>query len=127
MSIFDEWNRYKKQLNTLKRKIHFHEREIWFCYLGKNVGHEQDGGEAFLRPVIILKKFNKRLFWGIPLTLKSKEGTFYILTKDNKNKERTAILSQLKLLDVNRLKSKLGQVALEEFQNIKKTIRGWLS
>ena len=46
--------------------------------MGLNIGYEQDGkGEDFLRPVLILKKFNKRVFLGIPLTKIKKDSHFY--------------------------------------------------
>ena len=125
---FDEWNIFKKRINVRNNQIFFHEREIWFVHLGKNVGHEQDGGSEFLRPVIILKKFNQRLFWGIPLSMKKKEGKFYFIVTDKKDgKIRVALLSQLRLFDVNRLKTKIGIVSLEEFSKIKKTIQRWLN
>jgi len=42
----------------------FHGREIWFCAIGANIRFEQDGsGTEFLRPVVIIKKFNKEVFW----------------------------------------------------------------
>jgi mRNA interferase MazF len=45
----------------------FKERDIWWVSIGVNVGFEEDGKhEKFLRPVLILKKFNKELFLGIP-------------------------------------------------------------
>ena len=46
--------------------------------MGKNIGFEQDGkGENFVRPVVIIKGFNKNMFFGIPLSTKMKEGKFY--------------------------------------------------
>ena len=125
--IFDKWNQIKKIINAQETKIFFHERDIWFAHFGKNVGHEQDGGSEFLRPVVILKKFNQRVFWGIPLTMKSKKGEFYFTIVDKQNgKVRVAILSQLRLLDVNRLKTKIGSVSQDEFGGIKKAIQRWL-
>ena len=41
---FDRWNEQKSKLNDLDSVFLFKEREIWFCYLGLNIGHEQDGG-----------------------------------------------------------------------------------
>ena len=41
-------------------KKNFSEREVWFLKIGVNVGYEQDGnGKEYLRPAIILKKFNE--------------------------------------------------------------------
>ena len=34
-----------------------------------NIGYEQDGsGNDFIRPVVIIRKFNNEIFWGVPLT-----------------------------------------------------------
>ena len=56
---FKGWHKDKEIIHNEKPRVFFHEREIWFTYLGVNIGFEQDGqGDKFLRPVIILRKFN---------------------------------------------------------------------
>ncbi len=70
---YQKWHIKKSEVNEVVRRPFFHEREIWFCYLGSNVGFEQDGGENFLRPVIIIRKFNNEIFWGVPLTKSKKK------------------------------------------------------
>ena len=58
----------------------FHEREVWWCSLGANIGFEQDGGgEDFERPVVILKKFNLDACLIVPLTARPKKGIGYPL------------------------------------------------
>lgn len=53
---FWKWHTKKEQLDKTKGSALFHEREVWWCALGVNVGYEQDGGqEDFERPVVILK------------------------------------------------------------------------
>ena len=48
------------------------------CSLGKNLGYEQNGsGNNFSRPVLVLKKFNNRMFWCIPLSTKQNKFDFY--------------------------------------------------
>ena len=37
---FDEWNGQKKKVHNRDEQIIFHEREIWWCSLGVNVGVE---------------------------------------------------------------------------------------
>ena len=75
---FDNWNKRKKALNERGNAPFFHEREIWWCALGKNVGFEQDGkGKKFARPVLVFKKFNNQLFWALPLSTKIKANKFY--------------------------------------------------
>ena len=39
---FDAWNKQKILLENTQRNISFHEREIWWCSLGLNIGDEQD-------------------------------------------------------------------------------------
>lgn len=66
---FHEWHDQKEKLEQGESRLFFHPREIWFCALGLNVGFEQDGrGEEYLRPVLIFRKFNNQVFWGLPLT-----------------------------------------------------------
>lgn len=54
---FDYWNNTKKQINEIQNTRFHKPREIWWCYLGVNVGHEQDGGIDFRRPVVILNTY----------------------------------------------------------------------
>jgi len=60
---YKNWHKKKTKINNEKERPYFHEREIWFCNLGLNIGFEQDGvGEDFLRPIIIIRKFNNEIF-----------------------------------------------------------------
>ena len=72
------WHKLKLFLNNRKIRAYFHESEVWFCHLGENIGYEQDGrGISFLRPIIILKKFNNQIFWAVPLTKTTKKNKYY--------------------------------------------------
>jgi hypothetical protein len=44
----DRWNELKKKIDSYPADNvpYFHEREIWFCSIGHNVGFEQDGKDA---------------------------------------------------------------------------------
>ena len=97
---FNEWSALKSKLDTKNHNINFKERDIWWCSIGLNIGHEENGkSQFFSRPVLVVRKFNKNLFFGIPLTTKIKENKFYhkISFKDG---EQCAMLSQLKILRV---------------------------
>lgn len=122
---FNLWNEQKKDIDKKDRKVFFHVREIWFCYVGDNVGHEQNGGRNFLCPVLIIKKFNQRLFLSIPLTSQEKTGEFYLPISKVRKKNATVILSQMRLYDVNRLEEKIETLPKQDFDIITKTIRGW--
>ena len=59
---FQTWHHAKAQIDEKDRRVFFHEREIWFCHLGVNIGFEQDGkGESFGRPVVVFRKFNNEV------------------------------------------------------------------
>jgi mRNA interferase MazF len=125
MKDFDKWNKEKKQVNNKipGYDFFFHAREIWWCSVGVNVGVETDGkNNNFERPVLILKKFNKEHFWGIPLTTNEKEGDFYQKIKHNKGTS-WAILSQIRSFSTKRLLRKIGRISEDELLQIKSKIK----
>lgn len=128
MKDYKLWHKLKFYLNNKKPRVYFYESEVWFCYLGENIGYEQDGrGQEFLRPIIVIKKFNNQIFWAIPLTKNHKNGKYYFTFFFSKNKKSTAILSQLRLLDTKRLKYKIGRVEREDMNLIKRKIKHLLA
>lgn len=57
----------------------FKERDVWWVSIGINVGYEEDGKhEKFLRPVLVLRKFNRKLFLGVPMSTKIKDSRYYV-------------------------------------------------
>jgi hypothetical protein len=49
---FPGWHRQKEQLHAQHQTPTFQEREIWWCSVGVNIGHEMDGKNQFYnRPV----------------------------------------------------------------------------
>ena len=118
-SVFDQWNVIKQEINRRDMLLGFKVREVWFIYMGKNIGFEQDGkGEGFLRPVLVFKKFNKQLFWGIPLTKKDKKGAYYYTLPVMRGHTNTLILSQLRLFDAKRLRYPIGICSAEIFEEV---------
>jgi mRNA interferase MazF len=108
---FAAWMNSKSAIDKKGQRVFFHEREIWFCHLGANVGFEQDGkGTNFGRPVIVFRKFNKSVFWAVPLTTRPKSGKFYLPIDLRDGMSRMAILSQLRLMDAKRLYQKIGTI-----------------
>ena len=78
MKNFSGWFKLKQKINDYHHLRSFQEREIWWCSIGVNIGHEEDGkNERFQRPVLIIHKFNKHLFFGVPLTTQIKNNKFY--------------------------------------------------
>jgi len=123
-SLFDRWNIQKKEIQKSSKRLFFKEREIWFCSMGENIGDEEAGkGKMFLRPVLILKKFNNNIFWGIPLFTTLKGGIFYFQFSFLKNVISSAIFSQLRLFDSMRLQYKRGYMNKENFLELKQKLK----
>ena len=123
MTKHDAWNEVKKELDSLDNKVFFKEREIFWMSIGENIGFEQNGkGEIFSRPVLIVKKFSKNIFYGIPLSTKIKEGSFfYAFTFQSKMSN--ALLVQGRLFDSKRLENKMGMIDKDEFKRLKIKLR----
>jgi mRNA interferase MazF len=125
---FDKWNKKKQKIEERdidNPKIMFCDRAIWWCSVGVNVGIEQDGkGENFERPILILRKFNKYIFLGIPLTTKKKNLNlpFYFKLKGAK-RESIAVLSQIRLLSSKRLLREIEIIKPELFKQLKNQLK----
>ncbi len=107
---FDSWNDRKKSLDSKNSPadLYFHEGDIWWCAVGLNVGVEMDGkNHDFERPVLIIKKFNRMMFWGIPLTSKSKVHPYVLELKHDRGRSFVR-LAQLRLFSSKRIFRKLG-------------------
>ena len=97
------------------------------CSLGKNIGFEQNGsGGNFSRPVLVIKKFNNHMFWAISLSTKQRNFDFYFNYTDPNNQKVSAILAQMKLVSVKRLKRKLCEIPNELFDEIKQKLKSFL-
>ena len=120
---YSQWHEIKTVLHNDKERPFVHEREIWFCSLGANVGFEQDGrGETYLRPVVIVRKFNNEVCWIIPLTKNQKKGRYYFSFLYLDNFVSTAILSQIRLIDSKRLEYKSGTMSEADFVFLKQKL-----
>ena len=120
---YDKWNKIKKDINEEKKYRNFKEKEIFYLKMGENIGFEQNGkGQNFVRPIVIIKKFNKDMFFAIPLSSKIKDGVFYHkfdFKKNNNTSVNIALLSQMKLYSSKRLLNKIGMVKQSDFLQIK--------
>jgi len=127
------WTPIKKTLNNINGpRLFCHEREVWYCHLGENIGFEQDGrGDQFLRPVVIIRKFNNEVFWGVPLTRTQKDLPFYFaftLQADTgvPIEKSTAVLSQVRLIDAKRLRRMIGYIFEKDITLLKKKLKALL-
>jgi len=121
---YSDWQKLKSSVHNDKKRPKFHEREIWFTTLGSNVGFEQDGqGEDYLRPVVIVRKFNNEVCLVVPLTKNQKKGIHYFSFSYQEGVISTAILSQIKLIDSKRLNYKSGYIPKKDFISLKEKLK----
>ena len=120
MKKFNEWNSVKININKKNKLALFKSRDIFWANIGENVGFEQDGkGDDFTRPILIIKKFSKNIFFGVPLSTQAKEGSFFHTFTFIDEKLSTALLVQAKMYDVKRLDKKIGTINKEDFSILK--------
>jgi mRNA interferase MazF len=115
---FDEWNVLKKELHTKEEDPkRFHDREIWWCSLGINIGVEQDGrNEQFLRPVLIIKRYNEHMALVAPLTRTQKTTRYYHSLTVKSVRDSRVVLSQLRTISSKRLYARMARVPEPEFR-----------
>ena len=124
---FDNWNIKKKVINNSDKAPFYHEREIWWCSLGVNVGFEQDGsGEEFRRPILALKSLGRHTFIGIPLTTAAQAHPLRPSVGLVGGKEARALLSQMRAIDTKRLVRKISFLDKEIFEHIRKAAKAML-
>jgi len=124
---FQKWHDKKKSVDAIAQRPFFHEREIWFCHLGVNVGFEQDGaGSDFQRPIVVIKKFNNEVCWGIPLSKTKKRNQYYFAFPFDDSTTSVAILSQIRLFDARRLSRKIGDMPEADFARMIEKLKAFL-
>lgn len=123
MKNFNKWNQEKIKIENVGCNIlPFHEREIWWCSVGLNIGDEQDGkNELFERPVLVFKKFNNKIAWVLPMSTKLKHGIYYSSLEYN-GKKFTVLLSQLKLISIKRFRRFIRKISPYQFSIIQNKI-----
>lgn len=129
MEDFNSWNELKKKIEAEEkdRKKFPKQGEVWMSNIGRNIGFEQNGsGDNFSRPVLIIKKFNNHMFWVVPLSTKQKDLDFYFNYTDPNNQKVSAILAQMRLVSVKRLKRNLYNISKEVFEEIKRKLKSFL-
>lgn len=124
---FDGWNKKKKEVQHSTEPPFAHEREIWWCTLGLNIGSEQDGvGMEYRRPVWIVRGFSQSVVFVVALTGRRREGFFYMALGLVGGRESSAILSQVRLVDSRRLVRKIETLNETLFETLKTRLRNVL-
>jgi len=124
MKRFLEWIKIKIKIHTEKLPPTFEEREIWWTSLGENIGHEENGrGNDFVRPFIVVRKFNKELLFGVPCSSVIKNNKFYFkIVVQAGNFKTAAMLSQVRVISSKRLLNKIDKIGEESFKELKKAL-----
>ena len=129
MNEFDSWNELKKKIEI---EVDIPDKfpkvgEVWMSNLGKNIGFEQNGsGNGFSRPILIIKKFNNHMFWAVPLSTKQKIFDFYFNYTDQNGMHVSAVLAQMKLISIKRLKRKMYDIPGNLLVQIKQRLQSFL-
>lgn len=123
---FAGWSLLKEQVHDQTKPRTFNRREVWWCTVGVNVGHEVDGKNAvYNRPVLIVRKFNKNTFWGVPLTSQLHDSPYhYPITF--RGKEQRALITQLRLFDSRRLTHPMGRLSDEDYEAVCSQLRSMI-
>ncbi|MEK7565200.1 MAG: type II toxin-antitoxin system PemK/MazF family toxin [Patescibacteria group bacterium] len=123
---FDGWNERKKSIDRSNSLADFHEREIWWCSIGINVGSEQHSQtNDFSRPILVVKKFTRDVFWGIPLTTKTKDLDFRARFNLG-GVENDLLILQMRVYDRKRLIRKIGTMPKDDFTKLADIIKNLL-
>lgn len=121
---FNQWHKIKKRINKLDAGPTFQERDIWWCSIGQNIGYEIYGkNDAFVRPVLVLKKFSHYTFAGLPLTSSQKQNPFrYPYSINEKN--GAILLDQIRTYDARRFTGdKITRMHPTEFEKVKQAVK----
>lgn len=117
---FDRWNNKKKLLNVSVFTDFVHEREVWWCSLGINLGVEANGKhENFERPVIVLRKFSQDAVLVVCVTSRVKKDNPYHIVYTHNGEEFSAVISQTRLISTKRLVRKLFTMSSGNFKRIR--------
>ncbi len=76
--------------------------------------------------MLIIKKFNNQMYWCIPLSTKQKNLDFYFNYTDPDGRNVSAILAQMKLMSVKRLKRKMYLMDTDILQALMHKVRSFL-
>lgn len=127
IKIFADWTKLKIRIHASENNISFHEKEVWWASIGQNIGVESNGkNKDYERPIIILKRFNRKSFIGIVLSSVEKKGKYYIELKDENGISSFANLSQIRLMSSKRLIRNVRKLPKQDFNIIRDLVKQYL-
>lgn len=121
---FVGWAKFAEQVERRPRPANLKSGIICWCYLGVNIGTEQDGtGENYARPVLILGTTSPNQVLILPFTSKRKEGRSYVEIMINGIPE-TLIINQPRTVDIKRIGYYLDEISDELLRKIRYIVAG---
>jgi len=124
---FDKWNDFKKNLELNKSNILFKEWDIWWTSIWINIWQESCWKwKKFKRPVLVIKKLSSQNCIVIPLSTQIKTWTWFAQYKIHWI-IYTALLYQIKMLNIKRFESREWQIHINDFNKIKKRLKNLLN
>ncbi len=126
---FDRWNERKKITEITERYIPFYAGEVWWCTFGINLGVESDGKtESFMRPAIILKRFNKEMALIVPTTTRyNKDNKYHLRFSAEQGRIFIPCISQIRAISSKRLIAMIGILKQPDFLFLIDEISGMIS
>jgi mRNA-degrading endonuclease toxin of MazEF toxin-antitoxin module len=123
---FDQWNESKKIIQSHGENKLYHQRQIWWCSLGLNIGSEQDGtGVDFDRPVLILKGLSRETCFVAPLTTSRKVHKTRVFIGLVEGRPASVLLSQIRVVDNKRFVEKIGFLDQNIFEEVRKIAKAF--
>ena len=120
---FDKWNELKKEINNTFKSLIIKEKDIWWTNTGLNIWTETCWKwPNFRRPVLVLKKLSYENYIVIPLSTKIKSWTWFEEYSLNW-KKYTALLYQIKMINIKRFYVKEWKLNFQKFLEIKKRLK----
>jgi mRNA-degrading endonuclease toxin of MazEF toxin-antitoxin module len=119
---FKNWIQQKFRTHQYDKRPFYNQRDIWWCQFGQNVGDEENGkGDKFMRPVVVLKKFNQNICLVAPTSTKLKDNKYYFEIEYN-NQKYSVLISQIRTMDTKRFRKRIARLSKFELNEIKKAI-----
>lgn len=117
---FRSWIALKEAIDRETERPGVRKGEIRWCAIGHNVGSEIDGkGTLFGRPVIVLQQLSPNTAFVLPLTHSAKAGAF-VYEFEFQGEQIKARLDQARVVDLKRLKAKVGELSTPKLEELKR-------
>jgi mRNA-degrading endonuclease toxin of MazEF toxin-antitoxin module len=124
---FNSWNTVKQNIEATHGRKFYHERDVWWCSLGVNVGSEQDGtGVLHDRPVLVLRAFGRNTCFVVPLSSSSKTHPLRVPVGSIQDRVAVALVSQMRVIDTKRLIYKVGRIDSVTSEAVRKAVKDLL-